>query len=45
MVDAQSREEVGGKAKAKGDQVSLRFGSMNQKIFDGLKLIKFRILP
>ena len=37
LVDAQSGEEVGGKAKTKGNQVSLRFGLMNQKILDGLK--------
>ena len=37
MVDSQPGEEVGGKAKAKGNQVSLRFGLINQKILEGLK--------
>ena len=37
MVDSQPGEEVGGKAKAKGNQVSLRFGLVNKKILDGLK--------
>ena len=35
MVDSQPGEEVGGKAKAKGNQVSLRFGLINQKSSKG----------